>query len=80
MERKKIYEVFQTATDAYLEYANNFITREAFTEFFNLDEDEVDSLFYAAKEATEDEISWVALDYYFNKHNNKKYTEKKIHW
>ena len=77
---KKIYEVFQTATDAYLEYVNNFLTKERFTEFFNLDEKEVDNLFYAAKDVINNETSWVALDYYFNKLNNQNYSEKKIHW
>ena len=77
---KKIYDVFQTATDAYLEYFNNFITKEGFAEFFDLDEKEVDNLFYAVKDVRENETSWVALDYYFNKLNNKKYSEKKIHW
>ena len=77
---KKIYEVFQTATDAYLEYVNNFVTKERFTEFFNLDEKEVDNLFYAAKDVINNEQSWVTLDYYFNKLNNKNYSEKNIHW
>lgn len=80
MKKKKILEVFQTATDAYLEYMNNFLTKERFTEYFNLDEKEVDNLFYAAQEVKENELVWVTLDYYFNKHNNKNYSEKKIHW
>lgn len=77
---KKIYEVFQTATDAYLEYVNNFLTKERFTEYFDLDEKEVDNLFYAVKDARDNETSWVTLDYYFNRINNKKYSQKKIHW
>ena len=47
--KKKIYEVFNTAVDAYLEYVNNFLTKEKFTEFFNLDELEVERLFSARK-------------------------------
>lgn len=77
---KKIYEVFQTATDAYLEYVNSFLTKERFTEFFNLDEKEVDNLFYAVKDVREHEMFWVTLDYYFNKLNNQNYSEKNIHW
>lgn len=77
---KKIYEVFQTATDAYLEYVNSFLTKERFTELFNLDEKEVDNLFYAVKYVREHEMFLVTLDYYFNKLNNQNYSEKNIHW
>ena len=77
---KKILQVFNTATDAYLEFRNNFLTRESFAEFFELDEKELDNLFYAVQEAKEVGISWICIDYYFNRLNNKKYTEKKIHW
>ena len=79
MKPKKILQVFNTATDAYLEYKNNFLTREKFAEFFNLDEKELDRLFCAATEAKEEGISWMTIDYYFNK-QNKNYSEKKIHW
>lgn len=78
--KKKIYQVFNTATDAYLEYVNNFLTKERFTEFFGLDELEVERLFDAAGEASENELRWFSIDYYFQKMNNRKYSEKKIHW
>lgn len=77
---KKILQVFNTATDAYLEYVNNFLTREKFAEFFELNEKEVDNLFFAAQEAKEQGISWICIDYYFNRLSNKKYSEKNIHW
>lgn len=77
---KKILDVFNTATDAYLEYVNNFLTKEKFTEFFDLEEEEVDNLFYAAQETKENELPWVCLDYYFNRLTNKKYSEKEVHW
>lgn len=80
MKRKKVYQVFNTATDAYLEYVNNFLTKERFAEFFYLDELEVERLFDAAKDVKENNLHWFAIDYYFQKMNNKKYTEKKIHW
>lgn len=80
MERKKIYQVFNTATDAYLEYVNNFISRQKFADFFNLEELEVARLFEAAREVKENNLHWVAIDYYFQKKNNRKYSEKKIHW
>lgn len=80
MEKKKILQVFNTATDAYLEYKNNFLTKECFTEFFNLDETEVEELFYAVQEVRDIDIPWMCLDYYFNRRTNKKYSEKKIHW
>lgn len=77
---KKIYDVFQTAADAYLEYRNNFLTRERFMEHFDLDEKEVKELFYAVQEMRELNIPWMCLDYYFMRRTNKKYSEKKIHW
>ena len=77
---KKIYQVFQTATDAYLEYVNNFLTKERFTEYFNLDELEVDRLFDAAKQTKEYDQSLVCLDYFFQKMNNQMYSETDIHW
>ena len=80
MKRKKVYQVFNTATDAYLEYVNNFLTKERFAEFFYLDELEVERLFDAAKDVKENNLHWFAIDYYFQKMNNKNYTEKKIHW
>lgn len=76
----KIYQVFNTATDAYLEYVNNFLSKEVFTDYYELDESEVDNLFLAAQETKELESSWVALDYHFNKLNNEEYSEKNIHW
>lgn len=78
--KKKIYEVFNTAVDAYLEYVNNFLTKEKFTEFFNLDELEVERLFHARKDQRENEQPWFAIDYYFQKMNNRNYSEKQIHW
>lgn len=78
--KKKIYQVFNTATDAYLEYVNNFVTKERFIEFFSLDELEADRLFDAAREVKENELHWFAIDYYFQKMNNRKYSEKKIRW
>lgn len=77
---KKIYQVFNTATDAYLEYLNNFLSKDVFTDFFELDETEVDNLFIAAKETRDEGGSWSMLDYHFNKLNNKDYSEKNIHW
>ena len=80
MKKKKIYQVFNTACDAYLEYVNNFLTKERFTEFFELDELEVDRLFSAAKDAKENGLPWISIDYWFQKMNNRNYSEKKIHW
>lgn len=80
MKKKKILQVFNTYTDAYLEYVNNFLTKERFADFFNLDETEVDNLFYAVTECKNNESQWVCLDYYYNRSYNKKYSEKKIHW
>lgn len=77
---KKILKVFNTATDAYLEYRNNFLTRERFTEFFDLNKKDVDELFNAVQEAKERENSWTTVDYYYNRRTNKKYSEKNIHW
>ena len=77
---KKIYQVFNTACDAYLEYVNNFLTKEYFTEFFDLNEMEVDRLFSAAQDVKDNNIPWIAIDYYFQKMNNLKYSETKIHW
>lgn len=76
----KIYQVFNTATDAYLEYVNNFLSKEVFTDYYELDESEVDNLFLAAQETKELGSSWVTLDYHFNKLNNEEYSEKNIHW
>ena len=78
--KKKIYEVFNTAVDAYLEYVNNFLTKERFTEYFNLDELEVERLFSARADQRNNEQPWFAIDYYFQKMNNRKYSEKNIHW
>ena len=77
---KKILQVFNTATDAYLEYMNNFITREAFTDFFELDETEVERLFEAVKEVKSGNGQWLSIDYYFTKATNTEYSEKNIHW
>lgn len=76
---KKILEVFNTATDAYLEYKNKFITKEKFTEFYDLDEDEVEALFKARKCLMEGD-TWMCIDYYFQKDINKNYTERTIHY
>lgn len=80
MEKKKILQVFRSATDAYLEYVNNFITKEKFTEFFELDETEVDNLFAAAQEVREKRGLYSETDYFFQKLNNKDYSEKNINW
>lgn len=80
MEEKKILQVFRTATDAYLEFKNNFITREAFVEFFNLDEKEVDNLFAAAKAVKDSQGVYLEIDHYFQILNNKDYSEKSIKW
>lgn len=80
MEEKKILQVFRTATDAYLEFMNNFITREAFVEFFNLDEKEVDNLFAAAKAVKDSQGVYLEIDHYFQILNNKDYSEKSIKW
>lgn len=77
---KKIYQVFNTACDAYLEYVNNFLTKERFTDFFDLNELEVDRLFDAAKDARDNNLPYLSIDYYFQKMNNRKYSEKNIHW
>lgn len=80
MEEKKILQVFRTATDAYLEFKNNFITREAFVEFFNLDGKEVDNLFAAAKAVKDSQGVYLEIDHYFQVMNNKDYSEKNIRW
>lgn len=77
---KKILQVFNTATDAYLEYVNNFITIPKFIEHFNLDESEVNMLLDAAKEVKENHDVWLGIDYYFTKATNNDYSEKDIHW
>lgn len=80
MEKKKILQVFRSATDAYLEYVNNFITKEKFTEFFELDETEVDNLFAAVQKVREKRGLYSETDYFFQKLNNKDYSEKNINW
>lgn len=80
MEKKKILQVFRTATDAYLEYANNFVTKESFAEFFNLDETEVDNLFKAYKKVRDKEGIYSEMDYEFQILTNSDYSEKSIAW
>lgn len=80
MEEKKILQVFRSATDAYLEFKNNFITREAFVEFFNLDESEADNLFTAARFVIDQQGMYSEIDHFFQVLNNKGYTEKNIKW
>ena len=80
MEGKKILQVFRSATDAYLEFKNNFITREAFVEFFNLDEKEADNLFAAARFVKDHQGFYSEIDHYFQVLNNKDYSEKSIKW
>ena len=81
MIMNKILDVFQTACDAYLEFLNNFLTREEFTYFYDLDEKEVDELFKAKNdmENANPLLPWICLDYYFTKRINKDYAEKDIH-
>lgn len=76
----KILDVFNTATDAYLEFRNNFLTKECFTKWFDLNEKEVDILFDAANEARDSRDSYRVIDYFFTKKVNEDYAEKDIHW
>ena len=78
----KILDVFNTYCDAYLEYVNNFTTKEFYAEYYDLDENEVNKLFEAAKLLKEKEFPrpWYALDYFYNKVANEDYAEKEIHW
>ena len=76
----KILDVFNTATDAYLEFRNNFGTKECFTEWFDFDEKEVNILFEVANEVRESDNSWRTIDYFFTKKVNEDYAEKEIHW
>ncbi len=80
MEEKKILQVFRSATDAYLEFKNNFITREAFVEFFNLDVNEADNLFAAARFVIDSQGLYSEIDHFFQILNNKDYSEKNIKW
>lgn len=80
MEKKKILQVFRTATDAYLEYVNNFMTKEFFTEFFNLDETEVDNLFKAYKKVSDKDGICSEIDHEFQILTNSDYSEKSIAW
>ena len=80
MEEKKILQVFRSATDAYLEFKNNFITREAFVEFFNLDVNEADNLFAAARFVIDHQGLCSEIDHFFQILNNKDYSEKSIKW
>lgn len=80
MEGKKILQVFRSATDAYLEFMNNFITREAFVEFFNLDEKEAYNLFVAARFVKDQQGFYSEIDHFFQILNNKDYSEKDIKW
>ena len=80
MEEKKILQVFRSATDAYLEFKNNFITREVFVEFFNLDGSEADNLFAAARFVIDHQGLCSEIDHFFQILNNKDYSEKNIKW
>lgn len=80
MEKKKILQVFRSATDAYLEFKNNFITREVFVEFFNIDNGEADNLFTAARFVIDQQGMYSEIDHFFQILNNKDYTEKNIKW
>ena len=60
-----------TYTDAYLEFRNNFLTKEKFTEHFRLKKEEVDQLFYAAKICRAMGDTWRSLDFYYNRQYNE---------
>ena len=76
---KKILEVFNTATDAYLEYLNEFVSQDSFADFYDLDEEEVETLFAARRELDFND-PFACIDYHFNKLKNKNYTETEIHY
>lgn len=77
MKGKKILEVFRTYTDAYLEYANNWIDYDNWAEFYEIDYAESQKLINAVNEMHKREKgdSWRELDYFYNVVNNKEYTE-----
>lgn len=78
---KKILEVFNTATDAYLEYLNEFVSQDSFADFYNLDKEEVETLFAARRELDyNDPLPFCCIDYHFNKLTNKNYQETEIHY
>lgn len=78
--KRKVLDVFQTATDAYLEFLNNFITKEKFIEHYNLDETDADCLFTAAVAVREKNGCYTETDYFFNIYTNEDYTEVGVHW
>lgn len=80
MKRKKIYQVFNTAFDAYWEYRMHYLARESFADAFELDELEVDRLLSAAKDVEYNGLTYFTIDYYFQMANNRKYIHKEIHW
>lgn len=77
MKGKKILEVFRTYTDAYLEYANNWIDYDNWAEFYEIDYAESQKLINAVTEMRKSgkDGSWSELDYFYNVVNNYEYTE-----
>lgn len=75
---KKILEVFRTACDAYLEFRNNFLTLNNFARYYNLDREDVDSLYKAYQMTSENNGIYKEIDYYYQKLTNKGEIEEII--
>lgn len=77
---KKILDVFRTYCDAYLTYRNEFLTAEAFTSFYDIDEDEFNILRVAALSVREREGTYREINWEMNCLANEDYTEKGKCW
>ena len=77
MEGKKILQVFRTYTDAYLDYVNNWLDYNKWAEYYGFSFTESQTLLNAVNEMRKEGIegTWMELDFYYNKINNKDYTE-----
>lgn len=75
---KKILEVFRTACDAYVEYLNNFLTLTFFAKYYNLERDDVNTLYKAAQMTNENNGTYKEIDYYYQKLTNKGEIEEII--
>lgn len=77
MKGKKILQVFRTYTDAYLEYVNNWVDYDRWTNWYEIDYAESQKLLDAVNEMRKSgkDGSWSELDYFYNVVNNNEYTE-----
>lgn len=76
----KLLDVFRTYCDAYLTYLNEFVTVDAFVSFYDLDEDEFNTLRVAYLSVRARGGTYREIDWEMNCLVNTNYTEKDKQW